>query len=162
MNSATKQEKINIMKLQEALNYFKKLESKTTKKSEIKIYQKFIQILTGLESKDLSDFEIQSIELKLDALDLNSNTTNTKRHFIKALHQFQNYLKDSFSLTTKGYYTSMGIGLGASFGIILGIVLLSGFERSLGISFGISIGMLIGLIIGRNMDSQAMALGKTI
>ena len=150
------------MKLQEALKHFKNLESKTTKKSEIKIYQKFIQILTGLESKDLSDFEIQSIEQKLDTLDLNSTSTNNKKHFNKVFHKFQKYLKDSFSLTTKGYYTSMGIGLGASFGIIFGIVLFSGFERSLGISLGISIGMLIGLIIGRNMDSQAMASGKTI
>jgi len=150
------------MTLQDALNYFKNLESETTKRSEIKVYQKFIQILTSLENRDLSDSEIQSIEQELDALDLNSTTTNNKKYFNKAFKQFQKYLKDTFSLTTKGYYTNIGIGLGVSFGVVFGIVVLSSFERSLGISFGITLGMLIGLIIGRNLDSQAMASGKIV
>ncbi|SHF22878.1 hypothetical protein SAMN03080594_1039 [Arenibacter palladensis] len=158
MSLATNQEKIKIMTLQNALDHFKNLESKTTKKSEIKIYRKFIQILTSLENSDLLDAEIQSIEQQLDVLHLNANTTNNK----KALKQFQKYLKDTFSLTPKGYYTNLGIGLGSSFGIVFGIVVLSNFERTLGISFGIALGMLIGLVIGRNLDSQAKDAGKMI
>ena len=146
------------MTLKNALDHFKNLESKTTKKSEIKIYRKFIQILTSLENSDLLDSEIQSIEQQLDVLQLNANTTKNK----KALKQFLKYLKDTFSLTPKGYYTNLGIGLGSSFGIIFGIVVLSNFERSLGISFGIALGMLIGLVIGRNLDSQAKDAGKMI
>lgn len=158
MSLATNQEKIKIMTLQNALDHFKNLESKTTKKSEIKIYRKFIQILTSLENSDLLDAEIQSIEQQLDVLHLKANTTNNK----KALKQFQKYLKDTFSLTPKGYYTNLGIGLGSSFGIVFGIVVLSNFERTLGISFGIALGMLIGLVIGRNLDSQAKDAGKMI
>ena len=150
------------MTVQHALNYFKKLDTETTKKSETKIYQKFIEVLTSLENRDLSDAEIQSIEYELDALDLNSTTTNHKKHVNKAFNKFQKYLKDTFSLTTKGYYTNIGLGLGASFGVVFGIVVLSNFERSLGIAFGISFGTLVGLLIGRNLDSQAMASGKMI
>ncbi|RAJ12332.1 hypothetical protein LV92_01565 [Arenibacter echinorum] len=158
MSLATNQEKIKIMTLKNALDHFKNLESKTTKKSEIKIYRKFIQILTSLENSDLLDSEIQSIEQQLDVLQLNATTTKNK----KALKQFLKYLKETFSLTPKGYYTNLGIGLGSSFGIIFGIVVLSNFERSLGISFGIALGMLIGLVVGRNLDSRAKDAGKMI
>jgi len=162
LTSATNQEKIKIMTLQNALDHFKNLESKTTKKSEIKIYHKFIQILTSLENCDLSDVEIQSIEQQLDSFGLNSNSTKNRKYFTRTYDLFQNYLKDTFALTIKDYYTNMGLGLGVSFGIIFGIVLLSNLERSLGISFGIALGMLIGLAIGRNLDSQAKATGKML
>jgi RNA polymerase sigma-70 factor (ECF subfamily) len=46
-----------MMTLQEALNYFKNLEAETKKKSEIKVYQNFIQLFINLEKRDLSDFE---------------------------------------------------------------------------------------------------------
>ncbi|MBT8298085.1 MAG: hypothetical protein HKP42_07640 [Maribacter sp.] len=151
------------MTLQNALNYFKRLESETTRKSEIKVYQKFIQILTGLEHRDWSDTEVESIEEALDApLGLYTSTTKDNKFFVRALKQFQNYLKDTFSLTTKRYYTNMGVGLGASFGIVFGTVFLSTFERSLGISYGITLGMIIGLIIGHYLDSQAKASGRMI
>ena len=162
MTSATNQEKIKIMTLQNAVNHFKKLEAKTTKKSEIKIYQKFIQLLYSLGNSALSESEIQSIEKQLDGLGLNSTSTQNKKYFIRTYKLLQKYLKDTFALTIKGYYTNMGIGLGSSFGIVFGIVVLSNLERSLGISLGIALGMLIGLVIGRNLDSQAKAAGKML
>jgi hypothetical protein len=150
------------MTLQDALHHFKNLESETTDTSEIQVYQKFIQLLTRLENRGFSDIEVEAIEQKLDTLDLKSTSLKSKKHFRSALRQFQNYLKDTYSLTSKRYYTNMWLGLGASFGVAFGAVFLSGLERSLGISFGISLGMVIGLIIGRNLDAQARAAGKVI
>ncbi|MFT4758248.1 MAG: mevalonate kinase [Flavobacteriales bacterium] len=150
------------MTVQEAFNFFETLTSETTKKSEIKVYQEFLHILTELKVRVFSKDEIQSIETELDRLNLKSNPDNRKKYFKKALSKFEKYLKDTFSLTAKGYYTTLGIGLGSSFGILFGIVFLSSFERSLGISLGICIGMLIGLIIGRNMDAQAKTAGNVL
>ncbi len=150
------------MTLLKAIDDFENLLSETSKKSEIKIYNEFIQILRSLKKKNLSEVEIQSIEEKLDALDLNSVETINKRYFSQTLKQFKKYLKDTHSLTSKGHYTNLGVGLGASFGVLVGIVLLSSFERSVGISLGISLGMLIGLIIGRNMDLKAKVSGKIL
>ena len=150
------------MTLQEAYNFFESLTTETTKKSEIKIYEKFLHILTELKNREFSKDEIQSIEAELDSLNLKSNPENRKKYFKKALSKFEKYLKDTFSLTSQGYYTQLGIGLGSSFGILFGIVFLSSFERSLGIALGLSIGMLIGLIIGRNMDSKAKNEGKML
>ena len=150
------------MTLKNALNYFKSLVSETSKKSEIKVYQNFIQIISSLEKRELSETEIQAIETELDALDLNSATAHNKKYYKKALQQFKKYLKDTFSLTTKGYYTNTGVGLGTLFGVLFGVVVLGSFERSMGISLGISLGMLIGLLIGRHLDAQAEASGMMV
>jgi len=150
------------MTLKEAINYFESLESTTTKKSELAVISKFIQLLNRLENRDLSASEIQAVEQALGDLSLKSDSAKTKRYFNKALLQFQKQIKETLSLTPKGYYTNLGVGLGASFGVLFGIVVLSNFERSLGISFGISIGMVIGLVIGHNLDAQARASGKMI
>jgi hypothetical protein len=146
------------MTLKNALNYFKSLVSETRKKSEIKVYQDFIQIISSLEKRELSETEIQAIETELDALDLNSATAPNKRYYKKALQQFKKYLKNAFSLTTKGYYTNMGVGLGTLFGVLFGVVFLGSFERSM----GISLGMLMGLLIGRHLDAQAEASGMVV
>lgn len=150
------------MKLQEASNYFESLTKRTTNKSELKIYEKFIHALSELNNRELSEDEIQSIESELDRLNLESNPDNGKKYFKKALHKFEKYLKDIFSLTTKGYYTNLYGGLGLSFGLLFGVVFLSGLERSLGISLSLIIGMVIGLIIGRFMDAKATSEGRVL
>ena len=162
MTWATKQEKIKIMTIKNAINLFNCLVSETTKKSEIKVYRDFIEILTNVEKRNLTESEVESLETELDALELNSTTTNTKRHFKKALQQFKKYLKETFSLITKGYYTALGITFGASIGLLFGVIFLSSPERSFGISLGISVGTLIGIIIASYMESQAKASGNLI
>lgn len=150
------------MTLKNASNFFESLVSKTSKKSEIKIYQEFIQIIAGLEKRNLSGSEIQAIEIELDALDFNSPTSNNKKYYNKALTQFESYLKDAFSLTSKGYYTNLGISLGMTIGAAFGAIFGVTYERSLGMAFGISFGMLIGLIIGSYMDSQVKSAGNML
>jgi hypothetical protein len=150
------------MTLQEAYNFFASLKTDSTKKHEIKVYEKFLYILNELKTREFTKDEIQAIEAELDRLNLKSNPENRKKYFKKALRKFETYLKDVFSLTSKRYYTQLGVGLGSSFGILFGIVILSSFERSLGIALGISIGMIIGLIMGRSFDSQANTAGTIL
>lgn len=146
------------MTLKNALNYFESLVIKTSKKSSLKVYQEFIHIISGLEKKNLSESDIKLIELKLDELDLKSNSTNLK----ESLSQLSRYLKSSYSLIRKGYYTNLGIGLGSSFGILFGIVFLSSFERTIGLVIGLVAGMLIGLLIGHYMDLKSESAGNVI
>ena len=150
------------MTLQEAYNFFESLKNETTKKYEIKVYEKFLYIITELKLRAFSKDEIQSIEKELDSLDLESNPKNRKKYFKKTLSKFETYLKDTFSLTSKGYYTNLFSGLGLSFGLLFGVAILSNLERSLGISLGLIGGMLIGLVIGRSKDAQAKATGKML
>lgn len=150
------------MTLQEATNFFESLKTETAKTSETKIYEKFLHVLRELKNRAFSKDEIQSIETELDSLNLESNPENRRKHFRKAFRKFEKYLKDTFSLTSKGHYTNLGIALGSSFGVLVGVVLLSIFERSLGISYGISFGLLVGILAGRYMDSQVKAAGNLI
>ena len=150
------------MTLQQAANFFESLKTETTKKSEIKVYEKFIHILTELKNREFSKDEIQSLEAELETFNLKSNRENKIKFLKKALSKFEKFLKDNFSLTSKGYYTKLGTGLGSSFGILFGVVFLSGFERSLGIALGLSIGMIIGLIIGKSMDAKAISEDKVL
>ena len=150
------------MTLQEADNFFKNLKTKTTKKSEIKVYDKFVYILSELKIRSLSQNEIHSIEEELESLNLKSNPENRKRFFKKTLNKFENYLKDEFTLTTKGYYVERSIGYGVLFGVVAGVLIGERFEKSLGLSLGISMGMLIGVFVGRYLDAQALAQGNVL
>ncbi len=150
------------MTLKKALDYFENIVSKTSNKSEIKIYKEFIRILTRLNEKELSASQIKALESELKKLNLDTTIAHNKRYHKKALIQFETYLKDSLSLTTKGYYTNRGIALGMTFGLLLGIIFLSRFERSMGIALGMSLGMFIGLLIGRNLDAKALLSGNIV
>jgi hypothetical protein len=151
-----------MMTLKDTLKYFKGLKTETTSKSEIRVYDKFIDILSGLSVRAFSNDEMQSIEAELDRLHIESNPENRKKYYRKALHQFEKYVKDTFFLTPQGYYIRIGIPVGAAFGVIAGILLAGHFERSLGISFGVAGGLLVGLLVGRYMDDQAKAAGKML
>ncbi|MFT6883030.1 MAG: hypothetical protein ACI83W_001090 [Marinoscillum sp.] len=153
---------LNTMKLQEAANLFERLKNETTKKSEIKIYQKFLQVLAQLERREFSKDEMQTIELELDGLQLSSIAKNRKKHFGNAFHAFEKKLIDTFSLITKGYYTKMGVGLGSTLGVLLGIIFFSSLDQSMGIALGLGIGATIGLHIGRSLDAKATSEGRVI
>jgi len=150
------------MTLQEAYNFFENLSTETTKKYEIKVYEKFLHILSKLKNREFSKDEIQSIETEFDRLNLESNPGNRKKYFKKALSKFEIFLKDTFSLTFKGYYTNLGIAYGSLFGSLAGVLISQRSEGTLAISYGISFGMLIGLLVGRYMDSQAKVAGNVL
>lgn len=150
------------MTLKNAINFFESLKFETTKNSEIKIYEKFIYNLNALKNREFSKDEIQSLEMQLNRLNLKSNPDNKKKFFKKALSKFENYLKDTFSLTSKGYYTNLSVSLGMLFGVVFGVLIGERFEKSLGISLGISLGMFVGAFIGRHLDSQAKTAGNIL
>jgi len=146
------------MTADETIKFFNKLRSQTTKKSELKVYDDFIQTLTRLNKRNLSTGNLISIETKLNDLKLKSNPENKKKYFRKALNSFKEYLKTEFSLVSKGYYTAIGMSLGMCFGVAFG----SAIQESIGTSSGLVFGMLIGLCIGRIMDTKAEKEGKVL
>lgn len=150
------------MTLQEATNFFESLKTETSETSETKIYERFLHVLHELKNREFSKEEIQSIETELENLNFGSNPGNRKKYFAKAFRKFEKYLKDTFSLTSIGHYTNLGIAIGSSFGVLIGVLFLSSLERSLGIAFGISLGLLVGIVVGRYMDSQVKAAGNMI
>ena len=158
----TNQENTAHMTLQEAHHFFEDLRTETTKKSEIKVFDKYIYLLSELKNRSFTKEELQSIETILDSFNLKSSKEKSIRFFKKALNKFETFLKDTFSLTSKDHYTKLGAGLGMSFGILFGVVFLASFERSLGISLGLIGGMIIGSAIGRSMDAKALSESRVL
>lgn len=140
------------MTINNTINIFEGLKSQTQKKSEIKIYKEFIGILIALENREMTEVEIQSIETFLSQLKLTNLPKNKRKYFRKKLRVFKEYLKEEFSLITKGYYATMGTGIGMTFGILIGAAF---FQVGSGVSIGMMLGMFLGMIVGRYMDSEA-------
>ena len=137
------------------MNYFRNLISGTAKKPEIRLYEKYIAVLSDLKNKDLSEDQLTSIEAALHELKLDADTGNRKKYLENQFEKFSAFLKKEFSFIIEGHYTTMGIALGVLFGVVCGSVFGSLFERSLGISLGISFGLLTGLVVGRYLDAEA-------
>lgn len=140
--------------------------SQTDKKSEKKVYNCFIQTLTALEHKDLTENQLQSIRLKLTALDLKASTENKKKYYTKKLSVFKAFLKEEFSFTSEKYYTEIWMVYGMTFGTGLGISIGSAFNAgtgtSIGLSIGIGLGMAIGIMLGARKDAKAKVQGRVI
>lgn len=150
------------MTIQESYNLVENLRIKSTTKSETKVYDKFLQILASLKKREFSKDDIHDIEIELDRLNLTVKPKNIRKHFKKTLVEFEKFLKDKFSFTPKGHYTTLYGGLGLTFGILFGLVFLSSWDRSLGISMGLLIGMVIGSFMGRSLDAKALSEGRVL
>ena len=107
------------MKIKETLNFFLNLKKDSVEKSEIKIYDKYIGILSNLKNRDLTQNQIQSIESELETLNLNTDPDNRKKYLKQKLSKFQKFLKDKLALVSEGYYAGIGAGTGIALGSIL-------------------------------------------
>jgi len=139
------------MKLNKALDHFKVLASKADNKRERKVYDKFVGIFSDLNHRELTDEQVQSIEEKMEELNLNVGSDNSKRNFKRKLSSFTKYLQEKLSLVTEGYYTALGM----TFGVALGVAFAPMLERQIGISMNMGIGLIIGVVIGQYLDNKA-------
>jgi len=150
------------MTLQDSSQFIKSLITDQSKKSEQKIYEEFIKLLSALEHHDLSGTEVLSIEKQLDALQLTRYPQNKKRFFKRKLHAFKSYLKTHHGLVNKGHYSSIGIAMGMSFGMISGLVFGDAFGIDNKLIIGMIFGMAFGIIIGKNKDAEAARQNRVL
>lgn len=159
------------MKIKNANNYFNELLMNTNKKYEIKIYGGFVEIFNDLKKRKFSEEQLKSIEEKIDTLIPDTIPDNRLKYYKLHLNKFKKYLREELSLIPKGYYTAVGLEIGAACGVVLGLFpifweLVFGieteFQRSLGVTFGIIIGTFIGLLIGKLMDFGAESRNRVL
>lgn len=149
------------MKIKETLNFFLSLKNDSVEKSEIKIYNKYIGILSDLKDRDLTQNQIKLIESELENLNLKVESENRKKYLSKKLSEFEKILKDQLALISEGYYA----GIGAGTGIFLGSIFSMLFQSTLGtysLLIGINGGMILGMILGGILDSEAKKQGRVL
>ena len=113
--------------------YLKKQLSKTSDKSEIKIFKKFIEILTQLKEKNLSDEQKEVTENFIHYLELEKIPSFNNVVFKHKLVEFKKFLKTRLRLVPNNLYTIWAVSFGFSFAI--------GFSIPEGIDLYLKIGV---------------------
>ena len=144
------------MTITETISLLREAEKRAGKRSQKKHYKTFTAILTDLQTKELDEDQFLMIEKQLDNLQLSSTVPFKKLN--GNFSKLKEFLKVKFSLTTEGYYTSLGIALGMCFGLAFGSLI----DRYIGSSVGLTLGMAAGIVIGKKMDSDAEVHGNSL
>ncbi|MFD2566773.1 helix-turn-helix domain-containing protein [Pseudotenacibaculum haliotis] len=130
--------------------YLKKQLSKTSEKSEIKTFERFIGILTKLREKNLDPEQIEGIERYLEYLELEKIPSFNNEIFKRKLNLFKKYLKNKLRFVPANYYTALTAGFGIAFA--------TGFAVQTNIDTPIKIGVISAavllIIIGIAIDSS--------
>jgi len=128
--------------LKATIIFLKKQLSKTNKKSEIKTFKNFIQILNTLKEKDLNPQQTEGIESYIKYLELEKIPSFSNELFKQKLNKFKKYLKNKLGLVPNNYYTTWATTFGISFA--------TGFAVQAKIDNSIKIGVfsIIALVIG--------------
>ena len=139
--------------LKGTLIFFKRLLSKTTKKSEIRTYKKFITILTNLKNKSLTKEQQNTIESYIQYLELEKIPSYNNELFKPKLKKFRKYLKTKLRFVPNKQYTVFGISFAVSF--------VAGFVVNNKIGTGIVLGMFF-LAIGILLDLRIKKQGRSL
>jgi hypothetical protein len=142
-----------MMTIEKAKYFFKSLLQQGAENSEIKIYQKFLDVLIALENRALTASQKISIEEELTNLELNQTSKNRKKYLRKKLNMFLRYLKSSFSFVLKEHYANYGMSIGMVFGVAIGTAI---FKESRGTGIGLCVGMFLGYCVGQHLDKEAV------
>lgn len=140
------------MTIKQAKEFLNNVINESSERKEIKIYNKFVNVLMSIEDREFSTRQIEMIEKELTILHLNQSTRNRKKYIRKKLSLFVQYLESEYSLILEGHYAELGMKIGLVFGMALGTAI---FRDSGGSSTGMCFGIFIGFIIGKYMDKEA-------
>ena len=140
--------------LKATIIFLKKQLSKTNEKSEIKTFEKFIEILSKLKEKDLSPKQIEGIESYIKYLELEKIPSFSNDMFKQKLVKFRKYLKNKLRFVPNNYYTTWASCFAISFAI--------GFAVQSKIDMNIKIGVIstalviigIGIIMDLKIKRQ--------
>ena len=103
--------------LKTTIVFLKKQRSKSNKKSEIKTFEKFIEILTQLKQKDLSPEQTEGIESYIKYLELEKIPSFSNEMFKQKLAKFKKYLKNKLRFVPNNYYKTWAISFAVPFSI---------------------------------------------
>lgn len=150
------------MTLKNAIEHFEQLIDNTNKKSTIRLYMDFLQLLDALDRRCLSPAKLRLVEDRLASLDLEERFELNRKHFRYVLSEFKRFLNVELSIVPKGYYTSLGVVYGGAVGLILGMFNLSGMDPALDLVMSISIFTVIGELVAVYLEHAARTSGKLI
>jgi predicted DNA binding CopG/RHH family protein len=129
-----------------------------------RVYDQIEELIKELETKEITDNLIKTINQNIDELNSTSLTNNELRKFAKKKQSIiLKLVEDELKIVPKNYYRDMwsvigmsafGLPIGAAIGLSLGTIGL--------IAVGLPFGMAIGYEVGSRMDKKAYKEGRQL
>jgi len=143
--------------LKGTLIFLKKQLSKTDKKSEIKTFKSFINILTKLKERDLNSEQISGIESYIQYLELEKIPSFSNEMFKAKLSKFKKYLKNKLHFVPENYYTTLGVSFAIPFAIGFGITSGTSLSTKIIVASAAITFMAVGIIMDMRIKKQKRA-----
>jgi len=145
--------------LKGSLIFLKRQLSKTSDKSEIRTFKKFIAVLSNLKEKELTQEQLNAIESYIKYLELEKIPSYSNNLFEQKLSKFRKYLKTKLRFVPNNYYTRIGINFAIPFAI--------GFAFAAnGISMTNKIGIIVAALlligIGKILDLRIKKQNRSL
>ena len=140
--------------LKATIIFLKKQLSKTHEKSEIKTFEKFIELLQKLKDKGLNPEQMEGIESYIQYLELEKIPSFSNEIFKQKLAKFKKYLKNKLRFVPNNYYTTWAVSFGLSFAVSFSVQSNIDYSIKIGV---ISVALLIigiGIIMDMRMKRQ--------
>lgn len=143
--------------LKATIVFLKKQLSKTNKKSEIKTFEKFIDILNKLKEKKLSQKQIEGIESYIKYLELEKIPSFSNEMFQQKLIQFKKYLKNKMRFVPNNYYTIWASSFAISFAVGFSVQNKIDLNIKIGVISAALLLIVIGIILDARIKKQERA-----
>jgi len=101
--------------------FLKKQLSKTNEKSEIKTFEKFINIINNLIEKELTPTQLESVESYIHYLELEKIPSFSNEIFNQKLVKIKKYIKTKLKFVPTKFYTTRAISFAIPFSIAFSI-----------------------------------------
>lgn len=144
--------------LKGTLIFFKRLLSKATEKSEVQTFQKFINILTDLKSKDLTEKQLYIIESYIQYLELEKIPSYSHELYQQKLKKFKKHLTLKLQFVPNNYYSIIGFAISIPFLVAF----LSNSSVSIAVKITVSVLAIILIVLMMYLDRKIKRQGRNL
>ncbi len=137
--------------------FLKKQLFKTIDRAEFKTFENFIKILSNLKEKELSQEQLDNIEIYIKYLALEKIPSFNNEIFKQKLASFKKFLRRKMKFVPYNYYTTFGVSFAISFAVGFGIDAGISITNKLIVISAVSLLIFIGIIIDASIKRQERA-----
>ena len=122
-------------------------------------YQKFLSLLSEIETKNLSEQKKGALHNQLENIQIQLQRNISKKEYAKMMEHFKHFLIHELLLIPRGHYSAfgngLGIAMGSGLGLTFGVLVNIPWGLVYGMLLGSILGLLAGLFIGKAQDLKA-------
>lgn len=150
------------MKISEAVILFEGIIKESINKKEITISNIFIHILQDIKNTNISQENIEKLEIYLEKAFLEIPKIKRLKVLRKELRLLESELKNKYNLILKDYYIGLWLVLGMTFWVFFALVIWYDFGMGRPTTWWMIFGMVAGVIIWAVLDKKAKKENRVV